>query len=212
MYFTATAALDANRDLVNGEEDHDLPAFNLLTNEEDWQRKAESRPPGTYFVVANSESFADLDEYRMTSPTSGTVANFKHRKTPSNTFVDEGTVILGAFEEPSIKPAWKAADSGSVRSESSAPTDVTFRAGQLLGADVGPSIDGTFCMSAFTQQDFEFSEPNLRLHYRLFVRRYIFRIPQDVAVACVESEDLFEHEASFCPPVSNLELIAEYKF
>lgn len=42
----------------------DLPPFASLTTDEDWQRKAGHRPPGTYFVVANSASFADCDEYR----------------------------------------------------------------------------------------------------------------------------------------------------
>jgi hypothetical protein len=42
-----------------------LPPFTSLSTEEDWQRKAEHRPPGTYYVVANSSSFSDVEEYRQ---------------------------------------------------------------------------------------------------------------------------------------------------
>lgn len=41
----------------------DLPSFADLTNDEDRERKAESKAPGTYNVIVNPQSFASLPEY-----------------------------------------------------------------------------------------------------------------------------------------------------
>lgn len=41
-----------------------LPPFSTLTTDDERERKAESRDPGTFVVVANLTSFADLPEYR----------------------------------------------------------------------------------------------------------------------------------------------------
>lgn len=41
-----------------------LPPFSALTNDEDREKKAEFRNPGSYHLVANPSSFADLDEYK----------------------------------------------------------------------------------------------------------------------------------------------------
>ena len=61
---TAVGAIPFPRSMDSGLEEDDLPPFASLTTEEEWQRKAEHRPPGTYFVVANSASFADSEDYR----------------------------------------------------------------------------------------------------------------------------------------------------
>ena len=44
-----------------------LAPFTTLRNDEERQKKAEYRRPGTYFVVAIPLSFVDLEEYRNTS-------------------------------------------------------------------------------------------------------------------------------------------------
>ena len=45
-------------------EDDLLPPFNSLDNDEEREMKAKYRKAGTYYVVANSESFWNCDEYR----------------------------------------------------------------------------------------------------------------------------------------------------
>ena len=41
-----------------------LPPFSSLTNDEDREKKAEYRAPGTYNIVVNPSSFTSLEEYR----------------------------------------------------------------------------------------------------------------------------------------------------
>ncbi|PLB46978.1 hypothetical protein P170DRAFT_466345 [Aspergillus steynii IBT 23096] len=45
-----------------------LPSFELLTSDEDRERKAESSVPGTYHVIVIPESFAHLPEYTEDTP------------------------------------------------------------------------------------------------------------------------------------------------
>tara|TARA_B100000929_G_C15200866_1_gene315729 strand:- start:241 stop:495 length:255 start_codon:yes stop_codon:yes gene_type:complete len=41
-----------------------LPPFSTLTTDDEREEKAQSRDPGTFVVVANLTSFADLPEYQ----------------------------------------------------------------------------------------------------------------------------------------------------
>ena len=204
MNSLATAELDESRQhSAPSEDDDDLPAFKLLTNDEEWERKAEFHPPGTYFIVANSDSFADLDEYRIPHQSPLTRESAMYVKTDhTNVYVDDATLILGVFEETPGRPQWRPGPE-SIRSDSSAPTDVIIKTNKfpVSEASMFPQPAPT-SYPMYTQQDLEFSEPNLRFHYRSFVRRHLFRIPHDEAAAGVESEDLFEREATYCPPVS----------
>lgn len=52
-------------DSLRVRDDDVLPPFATLTTDEDRQKKAAYRPPGTYFIVATPSSFAELDEYRQ---------------------------------------------------------------------------------------------------------------------------------------------------
>ncbi|KAK3715258.1 hypothetical protein LTR37_007225 [Vermiconidia calcicola] len=47
--------------------DDDLPPFAVLTTDDDRERKAETRRPGTFGVVVTPESFSELPEYAGTS-------------------------------------------------------------------------------------------------------------------------------------------------
>ena len=67
----ATAWLTAEKNFCVPLEEDVLPTFTSLTNDDDWQRKAEHRPPGTYFVVVNQASFKESDEYRHSHETQG---------------------------------------------------------------------------------------------------------------------------------------------
>ena len=52
------------RQCLRGKEDDLLPTFAALRNDEDRERKAEFRKPGTYHVVVNPTSFVNYEEYR----------------------------------------------------------------------------------------------------------------------------------------------------
>ena len=196
----ATAELAAIRDSVPSDDLDDLPPFSVLTSDEEWQRKAEYQRPGTYYVVANSDSFADLEEYRV--PYSSPTMRERGRTGHPNISVDEATLILGVFEENPGRPLWQPGTE-STRSESTAPTDIILRAGQISGPDLTQTLQNApTSYPIYTQQDLDFSELNLRFHYRSFVRRHLFRISHDEAIAGVDVEDLFEREAAYCPPVS----------
>lgn len=84
------------------ETDDPLPPFQTLTTDEDRERKAETRDPGSYYVLTNPDSFASLPEYR----------NEDHEEIKSEQSAEEfqnaaaedpdpDIVIIRAFEEPS---------------------------------------------------------------------------------------------------------------
>lgn len=50
-------------------EEDSLPPFSYLTTDEDREKKAEAREPGSFFVLTNPSSFASLPEYRDESLT-----------------------------------------------------------------------------------------------------------------------------------------------
>ena len=151
--------------------------------------------------MANSDSFTDLEEYRVSYPLA-VHESVRGKVAHPNLLVDENTLILGIFEETPARPIWRP-ETGSTRSESSAPADAVLRASNILGLESTQALPVPLgSHSMYGMQDFEFSEANLRLHYRSFVRRHLFRISHDAAIAGLETEDLFEREAAYCPPVS----------
>ena len=82
---TATLGLTGStlpdREARPNEDDDTLPAFASLTNDEEWEQKAEYRPPGTYFVVANPSSF----EASETPERSGEEPQRSRRRLPALT-------------------------------------------------------------------------------------------------------------------------------
>ena len=85
----------------------------MLTSDEDRERKAEHKIPGTYHVVANPDSFSSLEEYQdspgdeLNLAARSRTASRRRRNSPSrahvetrqDVFEDSDTVILGNFEE-----------------------------------------------------------------------------------------------------------------
>ena len=67
----AAAPLTAEGNSRAPPEEDVLPTFTSLTNDDDWQREAEHRPPGTYFVVVNPASFENSEEYRHSHENQG---------------------------------------------------------------------------------------------------------------------------------------------
>ncbi|KAK0126142.1 hypothetical protein ONS95_007761 [Cadophora gregata] len=94
-----------------------LPPFSTLTTDDERERKAESQDPGTFVVVANLTSFADLPEYRDES-----LGNIRRGSTYSEyegdtdgqasisgsiaeEADDPNVVILKTFEDPFRRPS-----------------------------------------------------------------------------------------------------------
>ena len=207
---SATAELDAYRSHVSPETSDDLPPFTNLTTDEDWQKKAEYQPPGTYYVVANSDSFAELDEYKaLHSPSAA--CDPVGGKSPPNIPVDDATVILGIFDESVGRPPWKPEPRLS-RSEPSTPVEpvpsrrsTVSQSQQMVPVSVQIPLPQLSQLSAMEQRfETAFADPHLRYHYRSFVRRHLLRIPRDFATGWTDIEDLIEHEATYCPPVGLL--------
>lgn len=84
-----------------------LPAFALLTSDEDRERKAETCNPGTYHVVVIPDSFSTLPEYaddsagKAKSDTGSSVTNSptSRTNTESDATSDPNVVILKTFED-----------------------------------------------------------------------------------------------------------------
>ncbi|KAF2769318.1 hypothetical protein EJ03DRAFT_293334 [Teratosphaeria nubilosa] len=99
----------------------DLPPFTSLSTDEDRERKAETREPGTYTVVWTPDSFANHPDYSKVStspPGSRRTSVQSHRggfsspasgRKRSSTSSDPNVVILPKFEEgvtPSLPPSF----------------------------------------------------------------------------------------------------------
>ena len=91
-----------------------LPPFPLLDNDEDREKKAEHRLPGTYHIVANPSSFESLEEHEDSIEGPGLGSRSKpdgcgepryspvtasSSKKRLDVYADPQTLILGSFEE-----------------------------------------------------------------------------------------------------------------
>ena len=76
-----------------------MPPFSTLTTDDERERKAESRDPGTFVVVANLTSFADLPEYRDES-----LGSLRRGSTYSEGDTDGQTSLSGSIAEESDDP------------------------------------------------------------------------------------------------------------
>ncbi|KAL1302235.1 hypothetical protein AAFC00_002660 [Neodothiora populina] len=99
-----------------------LPSFANLTNDQDRERKAGSRAPGTYNVIVNPRSFASLPEYGVHDPSrprthsshsihsgrdgltspSASVSPGGSRGQPGSDVEDPDIVVLPFFEDVSV--------------------------------------------------------------------------------------------------------------
>ena len=213
---TASLALRAEkRPRDEGDEDT-LPSFASLANEEDRERKAEYRPPGTYFVVLNASSFANLDEYRVPSDeeTDRTTISNNTMPQPFRRPVAEQSrlvaparapspdvVILSTFEEtPLAQPPSKASSTGPPITPSPAPSSTSY-SGRMEGL--------TALLDRAPQPGLSINdqlENPLLAYYRSSVRQHLMPInPGSPASSRGNSpllaEDLLERESDFFEPV-----------
>ena len=204
----------------NAEEDV-LPPFACLTTDEEWERKAGFQIPGTYYIVLNASSFAELEEYQTTDvdterrskessrdsqQSSHALGINSNQGTDKLSIEDPNVVILSRFEETPPRMSFLNRSSNTVAaiplsSSSTAHSTESLNILEQSPKSTQQQVDST---SADTAQ------PVLRLlsHYRSYVRRYIMHYGQlspstSTTAAPLPSEDLFEREANIFPPVSN---------
>ena len=188
------------------QQDDLLPPFSTLTNDEDREKKAEFREPGTYHLVVNPLSFAGFDEYKINghdrnSPKSTTAEepesehsnqlsneHTQHHESSSDAFDDtqipndQDIVILKVFEDDTHKlgsPTSAVAQAPSSRTPTSS-----------LPSSAGPSSAG----SAHRTNFFRFSYDNTPLmrmahqdgrdhqlvyYYKTFVHRHLAQVHRD---------------------------------
>lgn len=93
----------------------DQAAFHLLSTDEERERKAETRRPGTYGVVVTPDSFAELPEYAISatssrrmslqSPMSTGYSTPLYGRTMKRASTDPNVVVLDRFEDTPTTPA-----------------------------------------------------------------------------------------------------------
>ncbi|MCJ1245111.1 hypothetical protein MMC30_002312 [Trapelia coarctata] len=204
-----SAELTAEAEPPQLPEEDLLPSFTSLTNEDDWQKKAGHQPPGTFYVVANPESFQHLEEYRQVrsdqdlrpltrfgepergpqTPVGGTLQTpitFQAEegyRARANTAIDPKTIVLGTFEEDLQRtPHW-----GLVSPPSAHPGRINTLMAQ--SPDLTTFTRGLDDLSVSAVQPLQNPPPvatgpteqeiRLLLHYRTFVSRHIVQIRRD---------------------------------
>ncbi|KAH7417033.1 fungal-specific transcription factor domain-containing protein [Cadophora sp. MPI-SDFR-AT-0126] len=186
-----------------------LPPFSTLTTDDERERKAESRDPGTFVVVANLTSFADLPEYRDESLGSvrrgSTYSEYEGdtdgQGSLSSSIVEEGddpnVVILKTFEDPFRR----------------VPTPLPYRPSAGLVSPAA-SLSSSYRQTLPRQENSHFDFSSMSLldaarqggknaellhHYRTTISPKIIGIWMSHG-----DEDMFEIQARDYPPVGHI--------
>ncbi|MCJ1294762.1 hypothetical protein MMC34_006320 [Xylographa carneopallida] len=210
---TAVVQLDSDKEPRPLAASDTLAPFTTLRNDEERQKKAEYRRPGTYFVVAIPLSFVDLEEYRNTSndppERSPVVLGDSTQTVAANIALDTETVILGTFEEhPQAAAVWSLPASSNLAGrdyDKVSPQTPSFTSfpSNLDRSRASPSllVDTPQLIATSSSRQ----EERLLRHYRNFVRRHLVQIRREKPGASTGDSgfgpDLFEQEASTFPPL-----------
>ena len=178
-------------------EPDSLPPFTRLTTDEDWQQKATYQPPGTYYVVANSDSFAESPEYKIstTIDSQSQSSARSNQRAKSNVPIDHATVILGHFEGGSRKSLVDSAFTTNEHRSSLPPRIPHASYSHLRSPMTSPR---TSVMAAHPN---EHSENVLIHHWRSFVRKQLFYTCALTNVSSIGLVDLIEDASKSCLPV-----------
>ncbi|KAH7378960.1 fungal-specific transcription factor domain-containing protein [Cadophora sp. MPI-SDFR-AT-0126] len=183
-----------------------LPPFSTLTTDDERERKAESQDPGTFVVVANLTSFADLPEYRDESMESIRRGSGYSERDGDN---DEQNSLSGSLVEEADDPNVVILKTFE-DSFRTTPAQVPFR------PVVMPIAPANSILSSHRQlllrQDRSHSDSNavslldaarrggkdadLLQHYRTTISPQIIRIGKSEG-----DEDIFEAQAREYPPL-----------
>ena len=198
-----------------------LPPFELLECDEDRERKAEHRLPGTYHIIANPSSFEGLEEYDGSRHESGSEnvakpgSNSVQRSSSANDcptlqrpniFEDSETMILGTFEDnirkaPALALLTTRLSNSPTSSQTSHSPITTY--GQSAhpvssSKETSPRLENTIQNRA---------DQEIMSFYKNFVRSQLNQVHRDSLGTSSQSgtptfpEILDKHAGSF-PPVS----------
>lgn len=207
------------------DQDDLLPPFSGLTNDEDREKKAEFRSPGTFLLVVNPDSFAEFEEYKNTnvssknatnplpSTTSGSIHSpqFNIDQTLYNDpFADENEilddpdiVILKVFEDDSRK-LLSPLNSVQRRATSSTPSLSITSPSSFQRSDYFRfSCDNTPLMRVANKDG---RDHQLIYYYKNFVHRHLAQVHRDslgtsMETGALSAPDVFERQAATFVPV-----------
>lgn len=212
---------------------HDfLPPFSRLTNDEDREKKAEFRPPGSYNVIVTPNSLAQLDEYKATQDEERTPLSAGSRSSkaesadPSSpdpetnviTLADPDTVMLRVFEDSSKKLT--SPTSSSSRFGVSSPSS-------MLSTSTGHYFQRTDMFTLSSQHTPPPSTFKIRpqdprdwpliCHYRNLLSRHLFHVHRGsiappLAPGAFLTQELFERTVATFPPVSEISCVGYQAF
>ncbi|KAL8949324.1 MAG: hypothetical protein Q9222_004563, partial [Ikaeria aurantiellina] len=201
---------------------HDfLPPFSRLTNDEDREKKAEFRPPGSYNVIVTPNSLAQLEEYKagqddenvpVTSGSKSSRASTTGLASPDLeanviTFKDPDTVILRVFEDNTKKTS--SPTSPASRFGISSPSSLTSPSSNhyyqrpdtfMLASQQTPPPSSPFEITPQDPRDWP-----LICHYRNILSRHLFQVHRGssappLAAGAFFTQELFERTvATFLP-------------
>ena len=206
----AAAGLQAYHEPLSPLEEDTLGPFTTLTTEDQWSKKAEHRPPGTYYVVTNTLSFLNVEEYctkrvEAVSRSSTQDGDDEGHGRSFNTNVSIGTdtLILGTFEDGPQRTVWTlnpatVKQSLSTITPPNSPRLTSFTKGQGE-LQVSPTL--IQCDAQRQAISLGFSERRLSSQHRSFVRRHILQTNRDPAISSTQVTDAIEKEATSFEPV-----------
>ncbi|KAH9218950.1 fungal-specific transcription factor domain-containing protein [Leptodontidium sp. 2 PMI_412] len=183
-----------------------LPPFSTLTTDDERERKAESQDPGTFVVVANLTSFADLPEYRdesMESIRRGSGysehdGDNDEQNSLSGSLVEEAddpnVVILKTFEDPFRTAPAQVPFRPAVMPTAPAKSNLSSYRQQLLRQDSSHSDSNTVSLLDAARRGGK--DADLLQHYRTTISPQIIRIGKSQG-----DEDMFEVQARQYPPL-----------
>lgn len=205
-----------------------LPPFSALTNDEDREKKAEFRIPGSYHLVVNPSSFAEFDEYKdnrhdrispKSTPTKGPGSElsdqFSNDQTQYNdpngtdcndsqTSDDPDIVILRIFEDDTRKLGSPTSAVVQGRSSRTPTFSLPSSAGSAHRADYFRfSYDNTPLMRMAHKDG---RDHQLVYYYKSYVHRHLAQVHRDslgtsLETGALSAPDVFERQAASFLPV-----------
>lgn len=201
---------------------HDfLPPFSRLTNDEDREKKAEFRLPGSYNVIVTPSSLAGLEEYRdglddsdseQTPVTAKASSNGFRSPDPENnviTFKDPDTVALRVFEDNTKKTASPMSTSSRFAMSSASSITSPSSSGhyfQRTDMFMLPSQSSTPPPLTYEIAPQDPRDMPLICHYRNLLSRHLFHVHRgsitpSLAPGAFFTQELFERTVATFAPV-----------
>ncbi|KAL8928268.1 MAG: hypothetical protein Q9208_001978 [Pyrenodesmia sp. 3 TL-2023] len=211
--------------LAKGPKQDPLPPFSNLTNDEDRERKAEFRSPGSYNVIVTPSSLAQLDEYRanqdgdktpVTAGSKGTnpsATDLRPYDLEANviTFNDPDMVMLRVFEDDSKRlssPASPFSRFGvsSASSITSPSSGFSFQRTNMFMLPSQTSPPPPPPPPTFEIEPQDPRDRPLICHYRDILSRHLFHVHRgtstpSLAQGAVFTQELFERTVATFPPL-----------